>query len=67
MKRGDWTRTTAKRIVAEAALRAALEKIEAVRPTGGPQTSTYGGANDYKVARHLAQHAADQLRLAEGE
>lgn len=62
MKKQTWQGRAAKRMVAEATLRLALSEIEAARATGGPaSTPTY----HYTVAKHLAQHAADQLRLAD--
>jgi hypothetical protein len=60
----DWLRRRAKRIVAEATLREALKAIESTASTGGAATA--GGSAQWILARHLAQHAADQLRLAEG-
>ena len=60
-KEMPWPLKAAKRMVAEAALRMALEAIDKERQTGGPRSSI---TNEYRVARHLAQHATDQLRLA---
>ena len=64
MSKLAWQAKAAKRIVAEAALRAALVEIEEARPSGGPKASY---TSSYKVARHLAHHAAEQLRISEGE
>ena len=55
----------AKRMVAEAALRLALEEIEKCSFTGGPRTASYSGQISYKVAKALSHHAYDQLRLSE--
>ena len=55
----------AKRMVAEAALRLALDEIGTCSSSGGPRTGSYSGQTSYKVARALAQIAADQLRLSE--
>lgn len=65
MSKMAWPARAAKRIVAEAALRGALVEIEKSRDVGG--TREYGTSGNYKVARHLAHHAAEQLRLSEGE
>ncbi len=64
MSKPTWQQKAAKRLIAESALRLALAEIEQHRNTGGPKSFH---ADGYTVARHLAQHAADQLRLAEGE
>lgn len=64
MSKLAWPAIAAKRIVAEAALRAALVEIEGARPGGGPRQSY---TSNYKVARHLAVHAAEQLRISEAE
>ena len=61
MKR-TWEQRAAKRIVGEASLRAALQEIEKACETGGARSSL---SSDYRIAQHLAQHAAEQLRLAE--
>ena len=58
----DWKAKAAKRIIAEAAVRSALDRIEAHRATGGPESSPSSG---YIIAMHLLRHAAEQLRLSE--
>lgn len=65
MTRITWQARAAKRIVAEAALRAALAEVEKARATGGPETSSC--SNRYKLARHLTYHATEQLRMSEGD
>ena len=54
----------AKRIVAEACVRRALEQFEETKSTGGAMTS--GRHSGFQVAMHLLRHAADQLRISEG-
>jgi surface antigen len=58
----DWKARAAKRIVAEDATKRALEAIEGVRVTGGPESSPNKG---YVIAMYLLRHAAEQLRLSE--
>lgn len=65
MSKLAWPVKAAKRIVAEAALRAAIVEVEKSREVGGPRE--YGSSGNYKVARALAHHAAEQLRLSDGE
>ena len=60
----DWKAKAAKRIVAESALRDALKQLEETHATGGPMTASSNYR--YVVAMHLARHAAEQLRLSEG-
>lgn len=63
MSKLSWELRAAKRVVAEAALRAALQEIESARGTGGART--YRTSSEYKIAKHLALHAAEQLRMSE--